>query len=1006
MSQAGEQNNTTEIQSAIVSHSGSGNIIYKGWFIPTPNLPSNCSNLPNPHPHFVGRQDKIQEVMNAIASRAWIIGIDGMGGIGKTTLALEVAHRCGKASQSDPPIPRFTGYIWLSARDKPDFRLDDVITSLLYVLSPLEHTRRKLPQSEQFNLAVKALVVEPRLLIIDNFESVKDEALYRFLKTFPGPSKVLITSRIHINTGEEVVTLGGLSEKEALELLFFEAARLKVPIEVQDELPLRIIAQKSHGIPLVLRWAMESVRDGQTLESVLNSLDNATAKDIFDSIFKSSLAMLDAETRSIFRSMALLPTWARIETITAMNMPLAAIQSRLSILVKYSLVEDNGKLVQIHRRYQLHPITRSLAKKELASTKDKGKSILNSALLHYLKELNELISTHSYSTYTKQYLEEEYINLESIVQFVAKLDHVPLLEQCILVYDLLGKLDYDKRRSLLPSLSDAINRVGDLDLALKVFRLITNPYSTGLPVRSPMFFGRGELLESIQRTFESELSNEAVISLIGPRRIGKTSILYQLGQISSNKCVYVFIDLQGAYTRDVRRLLFAVAKDVYSVLSTKNEGFVLEVGAPNQEEFREDPVHAFDTFILDITSALGNRCLVLMFDEFESLSNLGPDEVTRILLYLRSKIQQRTFGLITAGAIPPQEIALPGNISTPFNITQIKRVSFLERKDAIELLRQPMYGLLKYESKAIEYLLHASGCHPYLLQLLCNSIVEECYKSQKFVVGTELIETILPLFYEQSSMFFLYIINQLSKSEQVFLLAAAWAIEEGGDCFTAKSVKEMLVKGRVSMIENSLRRLEQQEVLARDLSGNYRFTVELFRNWLIESNAFHNIVSKSLIPVKRRKVKEKEMLNMGTNESDKDKPSVTNTTHIGQVVGQVHTGTGDITVNSFLVDYSISTKEEFLSALRIFKEELNNALQQGLPEETYDDTIVEVEAVEREAQKQTSKPDRIIRRLESAKALITAGTSVATTAISAVDVSSKLVPLIENVIQAVGRIFH
>ena len=96
---------------------------------------------------------------------------------------------------------------------------------------------------------------------------------------------------------------------------------------------------------------------------------------------------------------------------------------------------------------------------------------------------------------------------------------------------------------------------------------------------------------------------------------------------------------------------------------------------------------------------------------------------------------------------------------------------------------------------------------------------------------------------------------------------------------------------------------------------------------------------------------------------------------------------------------------EFLSALRAFKAELDAARQQGLSEETYDDTMVEVEAAEREAKKDTSKPDRIVNHLERAKAVLTAGTGVATATTSLIESSSKLTPLLETAIHAVSKIF-
>jgi hypothetical protein len=144
---------------------------------------------------------------------------------------------------------------------------------------------------------------------------------------------------------------------------------------------------------------------------------------------------------------------------------------------------------------------------------------------------------------------------------------------------------------------------------------------------------------------------------------------------------------------------------------------------------------------------------------------------------------------------------------------------------------------------------------------------------------------------------------------------------------------------------------------------------------------------------------------MSTKDRKQDKPTITHTTHIGSVTGQVHTGSGDIIVGSFSLGGTVSTKDEFLSALRAFRAELEATRQQGLPEETADDAIIEVEAAEREAVKHTPKAERITKRLENARTILVAGTGVATAATAAAAAASKLIPLIETAIQTVGRIF-
>lgn len=107
---------------------------------PTATVPINGSNLPRRYSRsrFVGRRKEIQKIMDALASDDWILTIDSMGGVGKTTLALEVAHRCKEGCAENPYIPPFTGYIWTSAERRPDFCLDRVIKEILDVLCPLD----------------------------------------------------------------------------------------------------------------------------------------------------------------------------------------------------------------------------------------------------------------------------------------------------------------------------------------------------------------------------------------------------------------------------------------------------------------------------------------------------------------------------------------------------------------------------------------------------------------------------------------------------------------------------------------------------------------------------------------------------------------------------------------------------------------------------------------------------------------------------------------------------
>ncbi|HXF29118.1 MAG TPA: NB-ARC domain-containing protein, partial [Chlamydiales bacterium] len=67
------------------------------------------ASLPR-RPYFVGRDEEIKAVLQSLQpnSRTFIIGIEGIGGMGKSTLAIELSHRC---IEND----LFEAVIWISA---------------------------------------------------------------------------------------------------------------------------------------------------------------------------------------------------------------------------------------------------------------------------------------------------------------------------------------------------------------------------------------------------------------------------------------------------------------------------------------------------------------------------------------------------------------------------------------------------------------------------------------------------------------------------------------------------------------------------------------------------------------------------------------------------------------------------------------------------------------------------------------------------------------------------
>lgn len=150
-------------------------------------------NLPTPtYSRFVGRESEIAKLLELLSPRhgAHLISIDGIGGVGKTSLVVEVAYRCLQASQNFDEtfqgFPSFDVIIFTSAKQhlltcfsllprisKPHRTLQDIFRQIARTLGNIEITGINL--EDQIERLQDALSTVRTLLIVDNLETVENQ---------------------------------------------------------------------------------------------------------------------------------------------------------------------------------------------------------------------------------------------------------------------------------------------------------------------------------------------------------------------------------------------------------------------------------------------------------------------------------------------------------------------------------------------------------------------------------------------------------------------------------------------------------------------------------------------------------------------------------------------------------------------------------------------------------------------------------------------------------------
>jgi tetratricopeptide (TPR) repeat protein len=334
------------------------------------DVPRVYHNLPPRYGEFIGREAELERVLEWIENSRWpLASIEGMGGIGKTSLAIEIAHRCLPGEQLAISRP-FDAVVWTSARDQADFNLglDQVLDAIVRVL---DYTYLTQLQLEQKATTVDKLLRSQRVLVIvDNFETITDLALVKFLERVPEPSLALITSRYKQLRRVWDIPLYGLKNEETLTLIRRHSHRigLNVVAGADDDTLLRLAVATGNN-PKAVELALGLIKHkGLPFNSVVDELYQASevVEEVFDYIFAEAWKLLDEQTRRVLLTMPLFVTTASRAALSAVSgVNGFEFHKAIEQLVGMSLLEATEAVDVNQQRYQMHPLTQAFARNEL-----------------------------------------------------------------------------------------------------------------------------------------------------------------------------------------------------------------------------------------------------------------------------------------------------------------------------------------------------------------------------------------------------------------------------------------------------------------------------------------------------------------------------------------------------------------------------------------------------------------------------------------------------------------
>ncbi len=370
-----------------------------------------------------------------------------------------------------------------------------------------------------------------------------------------------------------------------------------------------------------------------------------------------------------------------------------------------------------------------------------------------------------------------------------------------------------------------------------------NPYIAGSSVGgTETFVGRVDILKQVQHTLRHP--QESAIVLHGQRRIGKTSILYELKKQLENIYHPVYFDLIGK----ARQSLEETLQDLANTISLDLDKGTVDLGHNPKTEFSK-------VWLPNLLNTL-TKSLVLLFDEFDALDDPSLKETSD------------AFFLYVHGLLPinPERLSFVFIIGRNINdlrdvasalckdVNDTIHVSLLEREDTVKLIRFSVdNNTLHWSDKTIEKVWQLTHGHPYLTQSLCKNIWNRLYDEnpkEPPLVTLNDIENAIPKALKSSHSALDWLWKGLQSPERVVVSALAKA---GESIITEAQLQNLLIENGIQRVIQKLEQapqiLKNWDVIEPD-DGGYCFRVELFRQWIakykplsqVKKNELDNVV--------------------------------------------------------------------------------------------------------------------------------------------------------------------
>jgi len=354
-----------------------------------------------------------------------------------------------------------------------------------------------------------------------------------------------------------------------------------------------------------------------------------------------------------------------------------------------------------------------------------------------------------------------------------------------------------------------------------------NPYYHRGPIKEARYFY--DRARETGRAFQM-VKNGQSVSVIGPRRIGKTSLLFHLSDsrvrgehgFAPEQSFFVYIDGEALGGLSKIDILQIILQETVAQIDKERAGISQVL------DYR-----SFEQAVRKLVKP--GQQLIYLVDEFEYLGknqNLDAD----FFSFLRSLIVH-DIAYVTASRVPLLSLIVEeGLLSSPFfNIFVPIHLGLFSEDDARQMIRKPSQAAgVEFSRSTEDFILNLVGPHPFFLQIACFHAFELSREYPSF--GEQARRELEKYVQADLRCHFEYFTNRLNEKERSVL---ARLLEAGQIEISASAVEELERKclirqcdGRYVSISQAFARFARRQIdttwAATIMEGERRMATVLF----------------------------------------------------------------------------------------------------------------------------------------------------------------------------------